>query len=311
MRISEWSSDVCSSDLTRVTSTASSRRSAPRCAATDAGTWRPRLPKRFTFRTDAAATIGFGHLRRCLALAEAVAVRGHDTCFLLSDLSEKAACDLVSGAGFSILRIDGAGRLPEEIEALEAAAQTSDVVIADLAHAHALAQRDHLSSYFRRLRRQARHLVVIAGLGRESLADDSDGIAALPAPPYSCPPAGAAGCLGRARVLMPLRIPSTSSAPTRPMHTSSANGITFPRSSGGCVAKHATLSSSRAWAASPWPTTVTASPICSSLPTPAPRRALPRPAGPGILPAPPTPSSTADMLRSTTARRRPKGARSW
>src|SRR3546814_2011210 len=95
MRISEWSSDVCSSDLTRVTSTASSRRSAPRCAATDAGTWRPRLPKRFTFRTDAAATIGFGHLRRCLALAEAVAVRGHDTCFLLSDLSEKAACDLV------------------------------------------------------------------------------------------------------------------------------------------------------------------------------------------------------------------------
>src|SRR3546814_1288453 len=94
-------------------------------------------------------SIGFGHLRRCLALAEAVAVRGHDTCFLLSDLSEKAACDLVSGAGFSILRIDGAGRLPEEIEALEAAAQTSDVVIADLAHAHALAQRDHLSSYFR------------------------------------------------------------------------------------------------------------------------------------------------------------------
>ncbi|HEY9538908.1 MAG TPA: hypothetical protein VIS03_15050 [Kiloniellaceae bacterium] len=148
------------------------------------------MPKRFTFRTDAAATIGFGHLRRCLALAEAVAVRGHDTCFLLSDLSEKAACDLVSGAGFSILRIDGAGRLPEEIEALEAAAQTSDVVIADLAHAHALAQRDHLSSYFRRLRRQARHLVVIEGLGGESLADDCDGIADLLVTPYACPPEG-------------------------------------------------------------------------------------------------------------------------
>src|SRR3546814_3530218 len=140
MRISEWSSDVCSSDLTRVTSTASSRRSAPRCAATDAGTWRPRLPKRFTFRTDAAATIGFGHLRRCLALAEAVAVRGHDTCFLLSDLSEKAACDLVSGAGFSILRIDGAGRLPGGIAALERSEEHTAGVTSALAPATAHTQ---------------------------------------------------------------------------------------------------------------------------------------------------------------------------
>lgn len=145
------------------------------------------MPQRFTFRTDAAATIGFGHLRRCLTLAEVVSARGHEVTFLLSGLSGETASELISRAGFRIRRIGGTGSPSEEAEVLSGTSPgASDILIADMAHSRVLAERDCVSGYLRALRRLAQRLVVIEGLDLESLLRECDGIADLLITPYAC-----------------------------------------------------------------------------------------------------------------------------
>lgn len=43
------------------------------------------------FRVDASETVGFGHMVRCLVLADAIAARGGECIFLLRDVSHRAA----------------------------------------------------------------------------------------------------------------------------------------------------------------------------------------------------------------------------
>lgn len=143
----------------------------------------------FTFRTDAAGDIGFGHLRRCMTLAKAATARGHEVRFLLSDASDTAALALLESVVVPIERIGGAGRPGQEITALaDARLAPCDVMVADIAHARVLAARHHLPAYLNRLHRPARRLAVIEGLGGDAIAGDADGVAELIVTPYAFDP---------------------------------------------------------------------------------------------------------------------------
>ena len=143
-----------------------------------------------TFRTDAAGDIGFGHLRRCLTLAETAAARGHEVSFLLSEASDDAATDLLKGIAGRIERIGGGARPTQEISALAAGHLVPcDVMIADIAHARVLAQRERIPAYLTCLHRPARRLAVLEGLGSDAITSEADGIAELIVTPYAFDPA--------------------------------------------------------------------------------------------------------------------------
>lgn len=63
---------------------------------------------RIALRVDASATIGLGHLLRCLALAQALRTLGVEACFVTRDLGlDSAAC--LQAAGFSVHRLPAPG----------------------------------------------------------------------------------------------------------------------------------------------------------------------------------------------------------
>ena len=140
----------------------------------------------FTFRADASGEIGFGHLRRCLTLAGAAARRGHAVTFLLSDLSGSGAAEMAGALAGKVERIGGGGRPAGEIAALAGAeVSRSDVMVTDIAHPLVLAERQRLPELLRRLHESTGHLVVIEGLGGDSIAAECDGIAELLITPYA------------------------------------------------------------------------------------------------------------------------------
>jgi spore coat polysaccharide biosynthesis predicted glycosyltransferase SpsG len=144
------------------------------------------MGRKITFRADASGEIGFGHLRRCLTLAEAAAKRGHEVAFLLSDLSDGVAADLLKGAAGRIDRIGGQGRPGGEIAALQnSRLAASDALISDCAHSRVLAERHRLPELLRCLHEATNRLVVIEGLGGDSLVSECDGIADLLVTPYA------------------------------------------------------------------------------------------------------------------------------
>lgn len=145
-----------------------------------------RMGRRLTFRADASGEIGFGHLRRCLTLAAAAAQRGHEIAFLLSDLSDETAAGMLNGLAGSIQRIGGGGRPGGEIAALKREQiAAGDVMVCDCAHARVLAERQRLPELLRSLHEATGRLVVIEGLGCDSIAEECDGIADLLITPYA------------------------------------------------------------------------------------------------------------------------------
>ncbi len=147
------------------------------------------MTKRYVFRTDAARQVGFGHLRRSLTLARVISARGNLVSFLLSDLSESLAIQQVAALSFRIDHIGGGGSLGSEIDALQNnLVPTCDFIVADIAHTPALAERHLLPDYLRQLHRYAGQLIVVEGLGGDSIAKECDGIADLIVTPYAFDP---------------------------------------------------------------------------------------------------------------------------
>lgn len=144
------------------------------------------MGQRITFRTDASGEIGFGHLRRCLTLADAAAKRDHEIAFLLSDLSDGTATGMLKDLTGKVDRIGGGGRPGGEIAALgHKRIAASDVIVSDVAHSRVLTERDRLPELFRCLHRTTGRLVVIEGLGDDAITQECDGIADLLITPYA------------------------------------------------------------------------------------------------------------------------------
>lgn len=63
-----------------------------------------RLDADFIFRTDASTTIGFGHVMRCLSLADALSERGAKVAFVSRE-HHGSLCDLIAERGYLLARL--------------------------------------------------------------------------------------------------------------------------------------------------------------------------------------------------------------
>jgi spore coat polysaccharide biosynthesis predicted glycosyltransferase SpsG len=105
------------------------------------------------FRVDAGPQVGYGHLRRCLVLADEAARGGQVSSFLLGG-PEKTAAALIYSAG----------------HALSSADRTEPaVVVADIAHSQTAAAPAVAEEELTRLKRVHGRLVVIDSIGEQSL----------------------------------------------------------------------------------------------------------------------------------------------
>ena len=80
---------------------------------------------RVVFRTDASATIGIGHLMRCLTLASELQKNGCEITFIFRELSDSLVA-LVQGRGFEPIMLPG--RLPGRFDCRRDAAATIECI---------------------------------------------------------------------------------------------------------------------------------------------------------------------------------------
>lgn len=120
-----------------------------------------------SIRLDAHHRIGYGHLKRCLVLGDALRSQGVETSFLIA--GDDLAKDIVVAKGFSCALLSGEPDFSQQAENLfDEIPDGVSLMITDLAHAVALKDAAGLGAYFDTLHRRYRH-VAIDGSGEISL----------------------------------------------------------------------------------------------------------------------------------------------
>lgn len=138
---------------------------------------------RLLFRVDASARIGNGHVMRCLALADALRVRGHESIFL-SRLLPGHRCDAIRQRGFEVLELPAPGKPVNAksgsyadwlgVDWSQDADQAAALIGQNGVRAHWLVV-DHYALDYRwhaRLRRSAERLMVVDDLANRRLDCD-------------------------------------------------------------------------------------------------------------------------------------------
>ena len=117
------------------------------------------------FRCDADNRLGYGHLARCLTLAQESTRRNLDAIFVLREQDERAHRE-VARQQFEIVtsRIDDTGT-----ELLEAWPGRVPVVL-DMAHRVAMARKGYLDDLIRDLRDSGRKTVLLDSMGEDAAA---------------------------------------------------------------------------------------------------------------------------------------------
>jgi UDP-2,4-diacetamido-2,4,6-trideoxy-beta-L-altropyranose hydrolase len=142
---------------------------------------------RLLFITIAGNSVGFGHLSRCLALAEHARSKGLEVSFLLFGDEEASlrveqsghACTMMSisvlGAGFD------ASLLPVSL--------ATDAVVVDFSHAMVLANVESVQLLLEHIRNRVRSVMLFDGLREQALAARLPGMPIdILALPYVAPP---------------------------------------------------------------------------------------------------------------------------
>lgn len=117
------------------------------------------------FRVDSSQTLGTGHLRRCLRLAEALRTKGHECLFFCAELQDHQAA-LIQSQSFQVELLESSLSFEEELNALKNLFRTHgpfEWIVLD----HY--ERD--VSYEEKLRTLGRRLLVIDDLGRSHHCD--------------------------------------------------------------------------------------------------------------------------------------------
>lgn len=124
------------------------------------------LPSGARFVTIAGRDIGFGHLNRCIALAERAAARDLPPGFLL--FGDEAAATRVRGAGFecSLRPLAAVG---DRASFRNTGGDGTEIFIADVSHPIFYGDANHARESLAALRDGARILCVIDALGEQSL----------------------------------------------------------------------------------------------------------------------------------------------
>lgn len=124
-------------------------------------------------RTDADPQIGFGHLHRCLSLAQAMLRADIKSDFVFKKASDQALI-LVDGAGFSVRQLPEGISLVQEAASLNPDTAVIDYLILDIAHGETARQADQLPDYLKLLKSKFHKTVFLDAGGSQALANSND-----------------------------------------------------------------------------------------------------------------------------------------
>jgi len=125
-------------------------------------------------RVDAFEKVGYGHLKRCLILAESLRDKGEVPIFLVA--GDDCAIKQVQDKGFDCMRISCAASFNEQAASIaNDIPKTIRCVVSDIAHGVALNKPDGLELYLRVLGNQFEH-VIIDAFGVQSLRQNLNAI---------------------------------------------------------------------------------------------------------------------------------------
>ena len=123
----------------------------------------------FVLRADGNARLGIGHVKRCIALARALAERGA-TAEIVVRPGDLRIVSLIEAAGVPMHLLPEATDLADEAAALDSLSLASDAgIVLDVSHRETLRQASAIPGYFAALAARFRPLIVIDSLRHECL----------------------------------------------------------------------------------------------------------------------------------------------
>ncbi len=121
-------------------------------------------------RVDAYAGVGFGHLKRCLTIAECFRHRGENVFFTLC--GDSIATGLVRDAGYDVYLVQGDAGFSDQANAIgDQNLENADIAVLDLAHSFAIRDSQGFSSYLRAVKQNC-FTVLIDSFGAQSLREN-------------------------------------------------------------------------------------------------------------------------------------------
>ena len=139
----------------------------------------------FVLRADGDARLGIGHVKRCIALARALAERGA-TADIVVRRGDSAVVSLIEAAAVPMHLLPEATDLADEAAALDSLALASDAgIVLDVSHRETLRQARAIPGYFEALAARFRPLIVIDSLHHECLVGGFDIPVDLAVIPYA------------------------------------------------------------------------------------------------------------------------------